>query len=148
MDTTMIDKTEITTQLRNMTAEVLFGAKPWPIDDNAAVHQQLLDWGLIEELEITIGTSAEFVERPKSSDSKKDEICFRITELGSELSVNYWTLFMGHHELSEIPDLLVEYGLLTQEEANHTIFDRWERDERLEDILPPILRRLYRAQSR
>jgi hypothetical protein len=59
--------------------------------------------------------------------------------------VDTWSAFVGHHELSEIPDMLVELSLLAKEEADHIILDRWERDgERLEDILPPILRRAYR----
>src|SRR5207247_9048192 len=103
---TTINKADIAQQLRTMVEERLFGAKGWPIDDNAAVHQQLIDWGLIEMQEDNIHTTA----------------------LGAELSVDYWSMFMGHHELSEIPDLLVEYGLLAKEDANHIIFDVWERD--------------------
>jgi hypothetical protein len=122
----MNTKTEITAQLRQMTEDRLFGDKRWPTtrDDDLAIHQQLLAWGLIEEQD---GTT-------------------HMTALGVELCVDYWSTFMGHHELSEIPDMLVERGLLTMEEADHIILDRWERDdEKLEDILPPILRRAYRA---
>jgi hypothetical protein len=148
MDTNTIDKAEIAAQLRNMTEEVLFGDKPWPIDNNAAVHQQLLDWGLVEECEITISATGEIVERPKSPDSKKGDICFHTTALGRELDVDRWIMLMGHHEPAEIPDILVQMGALTKEEADHIVLDRWERDgEKLEDVLPPILRRLYRVQS-
>jgi hypothetical protein len=123
----MTDKIEIAKQLRTMLEERLFGSKPWPIDNNHAVHQQLLDWGLIEYVENGFRTSA----------------------LGVELGVDEWTDFVGHHELSEIPHRLAECGLLTEEEADDIIFNRWEDgDEKLEDILPPILRRVYRAQSR
>jgi hypothetical protein len=129
METKTISKAEIAAQLRNMTEERLFGTKPWPIDDNFAVHQQMLDWGLKVEID-------------------NDGSC-TTTALGRELDVNLLEAFMGHHELSEIPEILVEYGLLTKEEAYHIIFDRWERDgEELEDILPSILRRVYRACSR
>jgi hypothetical protein len=39
-------------------------------------------------------------------------------------------------------------GLLTREEADHILFDQWERaDGKHEDILPPILQRVYRAQQ-
>ena len=150
MDTKTIDKAEIAAQLRNMTEEVLFGNKPWPIDDNATVHQKLIAWGLQEECEITINATGEIVERPKSPDFlKKGDICFHTTALGCELDVDWWAMLMGHHELAEIPHDLADDGLLTKEEADHIIFDRWERDgEKLEDILPPILRRLYRAQLR
>jgi hypothetical protein len=124
MDTKMIDKAEITAQLRNMTEEVLFGDKAWPIDNNDEVHRKFVEWGLIEYV---------------------NETDYHASALGRELSVDHWSLFMGHHELSGIPDLLVEYGLLAQEEADHIIFDRWERDgEELAVVLPPILRRVYR----
>jgi hypothetical protein len=120
----MTDKIEIAKQLQTMLAEHLFGPKRWPIDDNHAVHQQLLDWGLIEH----------------------GEFGFQSSALGVELGVNEWTDFVGHHELSEIPHRLADCGLLTEEEADHIIFNRWESDgEKLEDILPPVLRRAYRA---
>jgi hypothetical protein len=126
MNTTAINKAEIATKLRDMVEERLFGDKPWPVDNNDEVHQQLLDWGLIVY----------------------DEIGFCSTPLGVELDVDFWQLLTGHHELSEIPHHLAECGLITQEEADGVIFDRWERDgEKLESILPPILRRVYRAQS-
>ena len=149
MNTKTIDKAEIAAQMRKMVEERLFGTKPWPmpIDDNFAIHQKLLDWGLQEEFEITIGGTGEIVERPKSPASKKGDVCFRATALGRELSVDLWTAFVGHHELSEIPDMLAEMQLITKEEADR-IVDRWERDgERLEDILPPILRRVYRDEA-
>jgi hypothetical protein len=124
-----INKAEITEQLRNMTEERLFGDKSWPIDDHAAVHQQLIAWGLLEENQT--GTYA-------------------MTALGRELSVDYWMVFMGHHELREIPTILVvDYGLLTEEEVDNILIDQCDRDgEKLEDILPPILRRLYAHGSR
>ena len=125
MDTKTIDKAEIAAQLRKMTEERLFGDKPWPIDNNDEVHRKFVEWGLIEYV---------------------NETGFHTTALGLELSVDHWSLFMGHHELSEIADRLADCGLLTREEAHHIIFDKWERaDEKLEDILLPIIRRAYRA---
>jgi hypothetical protein len=127
MNTKTIDKAEITQQLRTLIEERLFGAKPWPIDNHDEVHRKFVEWGLIEYENATD---------------------YHASALGRELSVNYWALLMGHHYLPEIPDMLVECGLLAKEEADHIIFDRWERDgEKFEDILPPILRRLYRARS-
>jgi hypothetical protein len=120
------DKTEIARELRRMIEERLFGSKPWPIDDNHAVHQRLLDWGLIEMQGDNIHT----------------------TKLGLELDVCAWTMFVGHHEPAEIPHYLSDSGLITEQEADDIIFNRWEGgDEKLEDILPPILRRVYRAQE-
>jgi hypothetical protein len=143
---TIVDKPAIAAQLRTMVEERLFGDKEWPIDDNFAVHQQLLDWGLQEEVEMTISATGETVERPKSPASTKGNICIRTTELGRELDVDLWTALVGHHELAEIPGILADLQLITTDEADHIIFDRWERDdEKLEDILLPILRRVYRG---
>ena len=120
-----IDKAKIAKQLQTMVEERLFGPKPWPIDNNHAVHQQLLDWGLIEPV---------------------NETDFHASALGVELGVDEWTDFVGHHELSEIPHRLAECGLITEEEADHILFERWEAGgEKLEDILPPLLRRVYQA---
>jgi hypothetical protein len=128
MNTKTIDKAEITAQLRTMVEERLFGDKAWPIDDNAAVHKQLIGWGLVEVI---------------------DEAGSRTTTaLGRELAVGWWSAFVGHHEPAEIPDTLVQMGALTEAEADHIILDRWERDgENLETILPPILRRAYRENE-
>jgi hypothetical protein len=126
MDTKTIDKAEIAAQLRNMTEKVLFGDKSWPIDNHGEVHRKFVEWGLIEYV---------------------NETDYRASALGRELDVDWWSVLMGHHEPAEIPDILVEMGALTREEAHHIILERWERDdEKLEDILPAILRRLYRAQ--
>jgi hypothetical protein len=127
----MPTKAEIARRLWVMLEERLFNpAKPWPIDNNFALHRQLLAWGLVEETGDGRGT-------------------FRTTALGHELAVDYWSVFVGHHALSEIPDKLCDFGLLTRAETDDIIFERWEEGgERLEDILPPILRRLYRAQLR
>jgi hypothetical protein len=148
MNTTTIDKAEIVSQMRNMVEERLFGDKSWPIDNNAAVHEKLVAWGLQEECEISVGAAGEIVERPKSPSSKKGETCIRATALGRELCVDLWTAFTGHHEPSEIPDILVEYGFMTVDEAEHIVLERWARGgESLEEILPPILRRVYRANE-
>ena len=121
------DKTEIAQQLQTMLEERLFGPKPWPIDNDHAVHEQLLSWGLIE--------------------MRGDDI--HTTPLGLELSVDSWTLFVGHHEISEIPHILSDGGELPEQETDdYIIFNRWESGgEKLEDILPPILRRVYRARE-
>jgi hypothetical protein len=127
MEIKTIDKAEIAAQLRKMTEERLFGDKPWPVDNCDEVHQKFLDWGLIE---------------------KVDELASRETTLGRELCVYHWSLFMGHHELSEIAELLGYYGLLPREEAEQLMIEQCERaDEKLEDILLPVLRRVYRSRQ-
>jgi hypothetical protein len=121
----MTDKTEIAQWLQTMLHEHLFGPKPWPVSDHNTVHEQLLGWGLIEYSNATD---------------------FHSSALGAELDVHMWTMLIGHHELGEIPHYLADRGLISQEQADHIVFQQWEEDgERLEDILSPILRRVYRA---
>jgi hypothetical protein len=119
------NKAEIAKQLWTMIEEHLFGPKPWPIDNNHAVGQRLVDWGLIE--------------------MRGDRIC-RTTKLGLELNVDAWTMFTGHHEPAEIPHYLSDRGLITEQEADDIMSRHWDDGERLEDLLPPVLRRVYRAQ--
>src|SRR5262249_60809783 len=64
-----------------------------------------------------------------------------VTELGMELDVDTLSLFMGHHEPYEVPDCLVP--LITQAEANE-LRERFDDGERPEDVLPPLLRQLWR----
>jgi hypothetical protein len=130
METKTISKAEIAAQLRTMVEERLFGTKAWPmsIDDNFAIHQKLLDWQLIEVID--------------------EAGSFTTTALGRELAVGWWSAFVGHSELSEIPDTLAEMELITKAEADR-IINRWEHDgERLEDVLPAVLRKAYRVCSR
>jgi len=63
------------------------------------------------------------------------------TELGLELDVDTMSLFMGHHEPYEVPDCLVP--LITQAEANE-LRARFDDGERPEEVLPPLLRQLWR----
>jgi hypothetical protein len=65
------------------------------------------------------------------------------TELGSELQVELMSVFMGHHEPYEAPDYLRSFGLITPAESDE-LTTRFENGERLEDVLPPLLRRLWR----
>ena len=103
-----LNKAEIAKQLRTMVEERLFGAKPWPIDNNYEVRQQLIDWGLVEKIGSNIHTTA----------------------LGCELSVDTWSAFIGHHEPFEVPDILAQMGMITEEEADHIVLDRWEARRR------------------
>jgi hypothetical protein len=121
-------KAEIAIYLHNMVEQHLFGPGPWPMDKhtNEVVHQRLLDWGLI----------------------KHAEFGFRPTLLGFELDVCDWTMFVGHHEPSEIPEHFSYGGYITEREADAIMSRYWDDDEKLEDMLPPVLRRLYRAQGR
>jgi len=119
-----MEKAEINRQLRALVEERLFGNGPWTSDDpavNNAVSDKLCAWGLQTVDPITQNISS--------------------TELGLQLDVETMSVFMGHHEPYEVPDHLVP--LITRAEA-HELMARFENGERPEDVLPPLLRRLWR----
>lgn len=75
--TDMVDKAEVSRQLRALVEERLFGNGPWRSDDravNQAVHDKLCAWGL-QTVDLTQ--------------------TIRTTELGSELQVELMTDFHG-----------------------------------------------------
>src|SRR5262249_5443169 len=113
-------------QLRALVEGRLFGNGPWSSDDpavNSAVRDKLCAWGL------------ETVD-PVTRD-------IHTTELGSELQVHLMSVFMGHHEPYEAPDYLRHSNLITPAEADE-LTTRFEDGERPQDVLPPLLRRLWR----
>jgi len=119
-----MNKEEIARELRSMVEERLFGDGPWSSDDpevNRATHDKLCAFGLAHVNPVTGN--------------------IHTTELGAELDVDTLTLFMGQHEPYEVPDCLVP--LITQAEANE-LTERFEDGERPEEVLPPLLRRLWR----
>lgn len=123
-----MDKAEVNRQLRALVEERLFGNGSWSSDDpavNGAVHNKLSAWGLQTVDPVTQTISP--------------------TELGAELQVQLMTVFMGHHEPYEAPDFLREYNLITPAECDELLITRFdENGERPEDVLPPLLRRLWR----
>ena len=122
-----MDKAEVSRQLRALVEERLFGNGPWTSDDpavNYAVSNKLSAWGLQTVDPITQN--------------------IHMTELGFELQVDTMSVFMGHHEPYEIPDHLIP--LITRAEADELV-ERFENGERPEDLLPPLLRRLWRQHS-
>jgi hypothetical protein len=123
-----MDKAEVTRQLRALVEERLFGNGPWTSDDpavNYATHDKLCAWGL------------------QTMDPVTQNIC--TTELGSELQVDLMTVFMGHHEPYEAPDYLQHSNLITPAESDE-LTTRFEAGERPEDLLPPLLRKLWRQR--
>ena len=124
--TDMVDKAEVSRQLRALVEERLFGNGPWRSDDravNQAVHDKLCAWGL-QTVDLTQ--------------------TIRTTELGSELQVELMTVFMAHHVPYEAPDILRSFGLITPMECDELTTRFNEDGERPEDVLPPLLRRLWR----
>jgi len=119
-----MNKEETAHELRSMVEERLFGDGPWSSDDrevNQAMSDKLSALGLTH------------VDRVTGN--------IHTTKLGTELDVDTMSMFMGLHEPYEIPDCLVP--LITQAEANE-LTDRFENGERPEEVLPPLLRQLWR----
>ena len=123
-----MDKAEVSRQLRALVEERLFGNGPWTSNDpavNYAVSDKLCALGLQTVDPVTQNIST--------------------TELGRELQVDLMSVFMGHHEPYEAPGYLRSFGLITPAEADELIYTRFEQNgERPKDVLPPLLRRLWR----
>jgi hypothetical protein len=126
MEDGVMNKEAIARELRSMVEERLFGEGPWSSDDlgvNQAMSDNLSALGLQHVDPVTGNIWA--------------------TDLGQELDVDTMTVFMGHHEPFEVPDKLVP--LITGAEADE-LTDRFNNGERPEEVLPPLLRRLWREQ--
>jgi hypothetical protein len=107
-----------------MVEERLFDAGPWSSDDpevNRATHDKLCALGLQHVNPVTGNIT--------------------VTELGQELDVDVMVAFMGHLVADEVPESLVP--LITQAEADELI-ERFVNGERPEEVLPPLLRQLWR----
>jgi hypothetical protein len=122
-----MDRAEIARELRSLVEQRLFWRRPWSGDDpeaNQAMSDKLIAWGLITIDPVTHGV--------------------RTTELGCELQVDVMSVFMGLHEPHEAPDCLRDFGLITQAESD-ALMERFnENDEWPEEVLPPLLRQLWR----
>lgn len=119
-----VERIRVERELRSMVEERLFGDGPWSPDDpkvNRAISDKLSALGL-QHVEPVTGA-------------------VHTTELGRELNVDTLTLFTGLHEPYEVPDCLVP--LITQAEANE-LRERFDNGERPEEVLPPLLRQLWR----
>src|SRR5262249_1373568 len=119
-----VERIRVARELRSMVEARLFGAGPWSPDDpevNQAMSDKLVALGLVTVNPVTHGIS--------------------MTELGHELDVNTLTLFTGLHEPSAVPHCLVP--LITRAEANE-LTERFDDGEQPEEVLPPLLRQLWR----
>jgi len=119
-----VERIRVERELRSMVEERLFGDGPWSPDDpkvNRAISDKLSALGL-QHVEPVTGA-------------------VHTTELGRELNVDTLMLFTGLHEPYEVPDCLVP--LITQAEANE-LRERFDNGERPEEVLPPLLRQLWR----
>src|SRR5262249_47773580 len=119
-----VERIQVERELRAMVEKCLFSDGPWSPDDheeNQAMNDKLVAWGLITVDPVTHGIS--------------------MTELGQQLDVFTLMLFTGLHEPYEVPDCLVP--LITRAQANE-LRERFDDGEQPEEVLPPLLRRLWR----
>jgi hypothetical protein len=118
-----MNKEEAARELRSMVEESLFGGGPWSSNDlevNRAIGEKLSALGL-EHVDPVTGA-------------------IHTTDLGQKLDVDTMSVFMGYHEPFEAPHRLV--GFITGAEADE-LAARFENGERPEEVLPPLLRRLW-----
>jgi hypothetical protein len=98
--TPTLQKSEVIITLHAMVHEGLFGSRPWLADREIveAINNKLRVLGLTEPV-------------PERSDSE------RKTAFGRELDVGLMQVFMGVWEPYEVPFILEDYGLLSDDEA-------------------------------
>jgi len=119
-----MNKAKIISELENMVVARLFGRQPWLADREtcSAVHRKLIQMGLVEQI----------CDEPQT---------WRNTPLGKELDLDLFQVFMGHWDEYDIPNILEEYGLIDESEAD----DIWARmtDANAESILVGYVKRAY-----
>lgn len=113
-----------TEELHAFVCERLFGLGPWLAEPDKAIHDKFIDWGL--EIEC-IGI---------------DGIVYQNTPLGDELHADLIRLFAGYEYAGEIPIILLDHGLISEDEM-HAVYDRWMAGEDIGDLLLPLARRAY-----
>lgn len=120
---------EIAIELHALVRERLFGTGgPWLADivANTAIRRKLdEDWKLRLDC---IGPVRGFKNTP----------------LGEELHVELMSVFAGHWEPAEIPEILHSHRLISESEM-HDVYDRWESGEDIEALLLPLVRRAYKT---
>ena len=124
---------EIAIELHAFVRERLFGTGgPWLADivANKAIRRKLdEDWKL--QLDCI-------------SPGMEKNRCLKNTPLGDELHVDLMSVFAGHWEPGEIPDILHSHRLISESEMRD-VYDRWEDGEDIEELLLPLARRAYRT---
>lgn len=122
--TPTLQKSEVITTLHAMVHEGLFGSRPWLTDReiSGAVTNKLRELGLTELV-------------PGSSNSERN------TALGRELHTRLLMVFMGVWEPYEVPFILEDYGLMSDDEALDAV-SRLEQEDP-EAVLLPFVRRAF-----
>jgi hypothetical protein len=118
-------KSDVIRELHALLHERLFGGGPW-----------------LAEAEICHTIFAKFVELGLEEQVSEKSGSWRATALGRELNSQLLMVFAGVWDDSDIPMILEEYGLLSEEETTE-IYERFEGGESSEVLLLPIVRRAF-----
>jgi hypothetical protein len=118
-------QSEVIQTLHALIHERLFGGGPWLADREITT-------ALIKKLD-AMGLNEPVPEEPNSQ---------RSTALGREVNIKLMEVFMGVWCEYEIPMILEEHGLLSEEETTE-VYERFEGGESPEAVLLPLVRRAY-----
>jgi hypothetical protein len=118
-------RSEVIQTLHALIHERLFGGGPWLTDREITT-------ALIKKLD-ALGLNEPVPEMPNTQ---------RSTVLGREVNIELMQVFMGVWCEYEIPMILEEYGLLSEEEVDE-IYERFEGGESSEAVLLPLVRRAF-----
>jgi hypothetical protein len=122
-------KPEVMQRLHAMIHERLFGRGPWLVPSsefNDAVGEKLESLGLLEPGEI-----------PDSH---------QLTALGREVHLQLMMVFMGYWCETDIPMLLWQNGLISEEEEAELetrVYKAMDKNEAVDPVLLPVVRRAF-----
>jgi hypothetical protein len=124
MTMSAMNKAKIIAELENMVVARLFSRQPWLADREtiSAYHRRLIQMGLVEQV-------------------RAEPPTWQITDLGKELDVDLFQVFIGLFAEWEIPSILEEYGLLHELEAE-AILERMS-EANAERLLSGYVKRAY-----
>jgi hypothetical protein len=124
-ETNKPERSEVIQTLHALIHERLFGDGPW-------LAAREITTALIKKLD-AMGLNEPIPEKPNTH---------RLTALGREVNIELMQVFMGVWCEYEIPMILEEYGLLSEEEIDE-IYERFECGESPEAVLLPLVRRAF-----
>jgi hypothetical protein len=80
------------------------------------------------------------------SSKKYEDRCFVESPLGSQLDVELMVAFTGWNDAGDLPYLMHERDLITEEEMRK-VHDEWQAGADLETLLLPLARRAYKTYA-
>ena len=117
-----MSKSTILCEVHALLHEGLYGERPWFGCEDKTVSQQFLELGLWEVVD--------------------ERGAWGSTALGLELNAKLLSVFAGNWVDDEMPMILRENGLITEDEEDE-IYLRFEGQETSEEILRPVVQRAF-----